>query len=252
MKSGIASSLERAWLIFWIASVVVFGLGVWVLVTSITGGAEALVFFGDWLVLLGLVFTFLIYLLQSSAAWQQDIESVLAMLRGVQDGFRTWGDIYFNPYSTETAAQRAKHDYDIVMGGGYQQVIRVPVEPLVALIEQPSKSDLVHKATTEAANLALWQTVNFNQLAQQQTDFNTRHLAEFVDTELAPERRTVLAKAAMGISFMLHGQGIGDARWYTELNAALETNIHELVETRLTRLSWRLWRRGRARSGRDS
>ena len=246
-----SSSLARAWKIFWISSAVLVGIGASVLVTFLTRNADALVFFGDWLVLLGLGLSFLVYLLESSAAWQRDLDSVLAMLRGVKDGFSTWGDIYFNPYSTETAADRAGSDFHTVMGGGCQQVIRVPVEPLVALIEQPGESDLIHKATIEAANLALWQTVNFNQLVQQQTDFYTRHLAEIVDTELPPERRTVLARAAGSISMMLHAQGIGEAVWYKDLNAALEENINDLFDTRLPRSPWSLWGPGRARARRE-
>jgi hypothetical protein len=47
---------------------------------------------GDAIVLCGLALSYVIYLRERSAARKRDIDSVLAMLEGVRNGMRPWGD----------------------------------------------------------------------------------------------------------------------------------------------------------------
>jgi hypothetical protein len=114
------------------------------------------------------------------------------------------------------------------MHQSYGQVHRVPIEPLTALIEQPGVANLIRKETVESVNFALWRIGVFNQFVQQQTDFNTLHLAEIGDPRTPHARRVVLAESARAISKSLHGDGIGDAGWYQTLKDELGKNITEL------------------------
>ena len=151
------------------------------------------------------------------------------MLEAVRDGMLPfWGDAFFqNGYDVHGASVRAKDDFDHVMAGSFGQVFCVPVQPLTALIEQPGGLGLVRRGTIEAANVALYRMGVFNQFVQQQTEFNTRHLAEIKDN-ISDARRRVLAESARSLSTMLHLHGIGDAGWYQNLKLELEANINEL------------------------
>jgi hypothetical protein len=171
--------------------------------------------------------------------WRQRLVSkrrVLATLRAVRDGMikwkaeRGWGDRHFGTaYSEPEAETRARQDFDAIMEKTYAQNFRVPTEPLAALIQRPDA--LITSGTVEAVNIALWRIGVFNQLVQQQTDFNARHLAEIIHSNLPDERRRDLAEAARRISVMLHRDAIGDASWYQDLKAALTANI-ETLESR--------------------
>ena len=65
----------------------------------------------------------------------------------------------------------------------------------------------------------------FNQLVQQQTDFNLLHAAEL--PTLQGDQLEHLAAAAMRISEHIHG-AIDDADWYHSLKTAIDHNIAEL------------------------
>jgi hypothetical protein len=116
----------------------------------------------------------------------------------------------------------------------------VPREPLVALVNSPSAGDLIAVETVETASLALYWVGVFNQLVQQQTDFNARHLAEIRDARIEEERLAAIGRGAYEISHMVHATGIASANaeggWYRRLSEAVETNIADL-EKRLR--SWR-------------
>jgi hypothetical protein len=151
---------------------------------------------GDWLVLIGLVVTGLIYWRQTFASRRRDVISTLDTLEAVRSGMVAWGDFYFaNGYDATSAQKRAQQDFDLVMGGAYAQVFLVPTEPLTALIEHPQ---LIRKETIEAANVALWQMGVFNQLVQVQADFIAQHVAEIRDAKLPRPRREALARGARG------------------------------------------------------
>jgi hypothetical protein len=192
---------------------------------------------GDWLVLVGdlivlatLFVTYLIYLRQASASDERDIDSVLGMLRAVRSGIEPWGKEYFRRgYDDDAAAKQSERDADLVRTNNYYQVFSVPTEPLAAIIEHPEEGWLIDTDTIEAANIALWRLRVFNQLVQQQTDFNAYYLPEIYDGTLSQPRREALAAAAGQISRMIHGRGIGDASWYRDLMDSLDRNIERLV-----------------------
>jgi|GEM_PF-3639355 len=85
------------------------------------------------------------------------------------------------------------------------------------------------RGSIEAVNIALWRIDCFNQIVQQLADFNVLHAAEIADRDLPQPRREAIARAARAISTMLHLGGIGDASWYSDLKAAMEKNIDDLV-----------------------
>lgn len=68
----------------------------------------------------------------------------------------------------------------------------------------------------------------FNQLVQQQTDFNVRHAVEVKRAQHDDEWKLAIALTARRISENIHGAAIGDAGWYTELMEALDANITTL------------------------
>jgi hypothetical protein len=190
---------------------------------------DALVLMGDILIIAGLVLSYRIYHRERADLIERDTESVLAMLEAMRDGIRAWADPYFTTgYDEQGASERAQGDYKAVMDRSYGQLFRVPTEPLVALIERSVGGSLLRKETVEAANIALWRMGVFNQLVQQQTDFNARHLSEIYDPALPEAQRRALADGARAISTMLHASVIGDATWYKRLKAELETNIQAL------------------------
>ena len=185
---------------------------------------------GDGLVLLGLLATMVVYLLQLRTQEQRDKDSVLAALRALRDGIRPWGEMYFEKASDDASAMtRAQQDFDLVTGGQYGQVFRVPTEPLTAFLQRPEAGWLVRRETIEAVNVALWQVGVFNQLVKKQTDFNVRYADGLMDARLPTRRRHVLANAAKSISYMLHKNGIGDAQWYRALTSEIEANIVSLT-----------------------
>jgi hypothetical protein len=145
------------------------------------------------------------------------------LLEGVKSATEAWGDAFFeHGYNEQSAKERAEIDFNLVQNHRFGQVYRPPTAPLTALIEHPAG---VREQTMKAASDALYWLGVFNQYVQQQTDFNTLHLAEFIDKKLPGERRSVLAEAARAQSLLLHGQGIGDAGWYGKLKAELDMNI---------------------------
>jgi hypothetical protein len=132
------------------------------------------------------------------------------------------------------------------MDGSYYQNFRVPTEPVVSVIEQADKG-WIHRKTIEAANLALWRLGIFNQLVQQQTDFNAAHLSEFGDPSTTSAHRNTLANAAKKVSNMIHGDAIGDTRWYPNLITEIDRNIQALEQRKK-----RWWsRRGFPTEGHD-
>jgi hypothetical protein len=150
-----------------------------------------------------------------------------------------WGDKYFGcPYSDSDVAAHARVAYVAISERRYSQVFVVPTEPLATLLGSAAAGRWISEQTVEAANVALWRIGVFNQLVDQQTDFNSRHLAEFRDDKLSPPRREVLAKSAEALSRMLHGEGIGDAEWYQELKRQLAANIKSL-DALGTRSRWK-------------
>lgn len=190
-----------------------------------------------------MVAALLLYVAQRAEARRRDIDAALAMLEALRDGIPTWGGGYFEntfDVSIPGEAQRLKEDtqeaFDAVMThAGFQQVFPVPTEPLVALVQQPGLGGLIQKETIEAVNFALWQVGVFNLHVQLQADFNARHGADLWDASLPESRTVALANAARNISRRLHERGIGDARWYKDLKAALDANIDWLHDRRSER-----------------
>jgi hypothetical protein len=192
--------------------------------------------FGDSLTLFGLALAVLLYQGQRARERGRDLDAAVGLLKAVRAGMTPWGDLYFGDGYDECRIEKhATRDYQAVMDKGYSQVFHVPTEPLAALIASPAAGGLVNTNTVTAANVALWQIGVFNQFVRQQTDFNARHLAEFKDEDLPTARRENLATAAYLISKMLHGSGIGDAKWYANLMGELEANVTELQDHRARR-----------------
>jgi hypothetical protein len=192
---------------------------------------DLLVLGGDLLVVVAIAVAVAIYSHQKSDSAKRDLQSTLADLQAIRGGVTKWGDLYFSTdYSGEGVTEaRAQLDYAAVMGRASPgQIFRVPTEPLVSLIQRSDTSPLISPDTMQAVNDALWCLGKFNQLVDQQTAFNTRHLHEFADPELPETRRLALAEAARWISVMIHGWTIGNANWYRDLVSALEANIEDL------------------------
>jgi hypothetical protein len=192
--------------------------------------------------LVSLAAAFGLYFAQRADSKKRDIDAALGMLEAVRNGMPRWSDEYFantfdatNPDQLVRLRQHAEEDRKAVLAGAYRQVFLVPTAPLVALLEQPSAGDLISKETIEAANVALWQLGIFNQLAQQQTDFNTSHAAAIASG--TPAEREPLAAASFRISYALHEKGIGAALWYRDLLGALGANI-EALQARRREVHW--------------
>ena len=228
MFRGRFTAMKARWVALIASLTLLIGVGITADVVAFATGQSnaAFALLGDVLIFIGLPLSYLIFRTERLDARKRDRKSVLAMLRAAHA--IAWGNSYFTAYDDQAARFRAKDDFRYVMAFGYGQVKLVPVEPLTALIEHQGNGGLVRQETIEAANEALWYIGAFNQLVQQQTDFNTHHAAEIADRGLSMGRRLAIAHAAEAISVMLHRDGIGDAGWYKKLKAALETNIKEL------------------------
>jgi hypothetical protein len=194
---------------------------------------------GDGLVIVGFGLTYVVYRRQRFDSEEREVVSTLALLHAVRDGMSTWGDLHFGGtgYNEETARTRAQLDHDAVIHGSHSQNFRVPTEPITSLIEQSETGWLISGETIAAANVALWKVGIFNQLVQEQTDFNVLHLAEFSDMNIDTSQRHQLAEAAWKLSMSIHQHGIGDASWYRDLMGALDRNI-ETLEGRRVRKWW--------------
>jgi hypothetical protein len=188
---------------------------------------------GDWLALAGdglvvvtLVVTGLVFRADRRSARERDLDSTLAALEAAREGMVQWADVYFGKgYDLDVAAARAQQAFNLVMGGQCDQVFPVPTVPLTALLEQPGALGLIRKETIQAVSLALWRIGIFNQLVQQQTDFNTLHYVEIHNGGISNERRRLLAEASRAMSNGLHVWGIGGASWYQRLKAELDANV---------------------------
>jgi hypothetical protein len=184
----------------------------------------------DALALAGLALAWLVYQLQRRTEDEGVRTTAHDALAATRDGLASWSGAYFDGpgYTAVTAAARARLDRDMILEKhSYNQVLRIPTEPLAALILSPEKSH-VTRQTVKAANFALWRFGVFNQLVQQHTDFNARHAAEIVDTSLTENRRRTLADAAFTSATMIHLDGVGNTDFYRELESALEENIEAL------------------------
>ena len=162
------------------------------------------------------------------------------MTGGSAIGGQGWASDYFEKnWTGNDLRNRAKDDRHAVLRGSYSQVFEVPTEPLEALIQSPGAGDLIQSETIEAANIALFRIVRFNQLVRQQTEFYALHLAEIRDNTLPCRRRVAIARAAQTQSRMLHEYGIGEANkeygWYCKLKTAIGANIKSLKSKRSRR-----------------
>lgn len=182
---------------------------------------------GNLLVLTGVAVAWSIYRRQRGDSRRQRKESTLAHLSGVKAALADWHDNFFmTGYEGAAATARAQLDYNHVKAGGYIQNYRVPTEPVASLIRPAEELWPVEPTTIQAANVALSRMTVFNQLVQQQTDFNLRHSVEL--RRLTEDEREPIAQAAMRISSDLHGGAIGDSTWYMNLKKSLEDNIGTL------------------------
>jgi hypothetical protein len=171
----------------------------------------------------------LVYELERTWSEGRDLDAGRKVLLAIRDAM-PWGDLYFGTgYDDAAAERRAAQDYEsIAEHHSYGEIFQVPTEPLAALLANPGAGGPIRRETIEAASNALWQIGIFNQLVRQKTDFNARHLAEFVDRDLPEARREVLANAAFSQSRMLHASGIGDAAWWAAVKDAFHANIKVL------------------------
>ena len=189
--------------------------------------------------------TIYIYRRQQLDSEDQRVAATIDVLNGVQKGLTEWGDRHFggDGYLDAEAHRRAEDDYKAIVEsqGNYVQNFRVPSEALVSVINH---SDLIDVDTIKAANVALWKIGIFNQLVQQHTDFNARHITEYLAEPLGSDRREVLGRAAEELSYRMHRYGIEDAGWYKELKRAVDVNITNLEDRRreLQKERRRLWR----------
>ena len=186
---------------------------------------------GDLLVTAGLVVTLIVYLLQRATSAELLRRSALAILHGAKNGIDPWGQLHFTTdYSGRIGQERAIQDYDAVMQHGYVQNFRVPAEPLAIVLQQRDEGRFIARATIETVSLALWRIGQFNQLVEQQTQFNAQHAADIAGSEISETRRLAIAEAARRISLQIHQQAIGDSSWYAGLMDALDRNIIGLGE----------------------
>jgi hypothetical protein len=155
---------------------------------------------GDGLAVTGLGVAVLLYALQSALARRREVLAARASLLGVRAGMLDgWGSWFFSHvYGEADAAARAMEDAELVRKErGHHQVFLVPREPLVALATSPAAGDLISDDTVESASLALYWIGVFNQLVQQETDFNALHLAEIRGEVISePEREAVALGAS--------------------------------------------------------
>ena len=102
------------------------------------------------------------------------------------------------------------------------QNYRVSIDPVASLIALSGDTWPFSQRTVRAANIALSRMTVFNQLVQQQTDFNVLHVAHL--RRFGGRDRTPIAEAGFTISGIIHG-AIDDASWYHDLKLALDLNI---------------------------
>ena len=205
--------------------------------------ADWIAIVGDLSVTVGLAVTLFVYIRQRAESFELIRQSAIATLRGVRNGIAPWGPAHFSTdYSGQVGLNRARLDHDQIMQHGYMQNYLVPTEPLVAIIEQRDEGRFIDVATIEAVNVALWRIGQFNQLVQQQTDFNARHAAAISGSEISQQERQAIALASERISVEIHGIAIGDSRWFATLMSRLNENA-SAVEAIGRRRWWRVTRR---------
>jgi hypothetical protein len=160
-----------------------------------------------------------------------------------------WGQIYFSHlYDHREASVRAEETRKLVAGGGFDQVLVVPSEPLSRLATASPHPDLISARTVSIANFALGRVHAFNQLVYRMTLFNALHAAEIHSAQTSQARRDDIAETAAMLSYSLHHDGIGDAwaarpggveGWYRALVAAVTSNINDLDDrARAARWKW--------------
>jgi hypothetical protein len=189
------------------------------------------VWFGDLLVVASVVVAVLIFWQTQRASRRRQRESTLAHLRGVKVAMEAWADDFFGTsYAGDDAARnRSEIDFNAVMQGSYFQNFRVPTEPVASLSQPPGEAWPIAARTIETASVALLRFTVFNQLVQQQTDFNVLHAEELQHPDIDDgQTRHPIALAARRISETIHHDAIGDATWYVDFIKALDANILEL------------------------
>jgi hypothetical protein len=187
------------------------------------------VFIGDIGIAISILATVCVYLGQRNASNMRQLDSTLAALHAAGNGVGLWGPQHFSTaYTNEVATQRARKDYVAIIGHGYSLNFRVPIEPIVSLIEHAGDKWQIDRKTIEAANKALWRIVTFNQIVEMQTNFNALHFSEILSDTIDDKRRAALAKSAEVISYVLHANTIGDESWYQQLMDAIDANIRRL------------------------
>jgi len=170
-----------------------------------------------------------IYRSQQRDAINEQRQATLAHLKGVKAAMEAWAKDYFDTsYAGAAAKDRAELDFNAIMQGSYFQNFRVSPEPVASLLQPPGEAWPIDSETITVASIALLRMGQFNQLVQQQTDFNALHAAEIRDEALGDNRRLAIAKSGRRISEIMHGDVIGDAKWYKGLMKALDKNIQDL------------------------
>jgi hypothetical protein len=201
---------------------------------------------------LALALAWAIYRLERLASRRRDIDAARSTLIALKQGMLGdpaelgWGDLYFaHGYDDDGAKRRAASDAEAILNGTFNQVFVVPAEPLLVVAASPAAGDLISDETIRAASFGVWKIGVFNQLVRAQTDWNVQHGVEVLDPATSDGRRDSLARAAVGVSHMLHLQGIGEANaqggWYRRLKRAVDDDLLRLaVERRLlwTRNEW--------------
>ncbi len=182
---------------------------------------------GDTLILGAAYIAFHVYKLQQDAVNRQRQQASLNHLEGVRASLTDWHDSFFSTsYKGKLAAERAQFDYDqIRKHRSFMQNYRVSIDPVASLIALSGDTWPFSQRTVRAANIALSRMTVFNQLVQQQTDFNVLHAADL--RRFGGRDRTPIAEAGFTISGIIHG-AIDDASWYHDLKLALDLNIAEL------------------------
>jgi hypothetical protein len=185
--------------------------------------------FGNALVLVSIVVAVAVYLFQRQGVLHSKRESTLAHVKGVEAAMRGWAQSFFGTsYEGEAAENRCELDFNTIMRGQYVQNFKVPTEPVESLIQPPGDAWPLSSDTVEAAGVALQRMTAFNQLVQQQTDFNLLHAAELRRPDITEDEKRPIAEAARKICEGIHGFAIGDAGWYGGLMEALQANVEEL------------------------
>jgi len=197
---------------------------------------------GDAAVVIGLLLTLVVFLLQRASSAKLLRQLALAILGAAKDGIAPWGPLHFGTDYSIWGEERVQLDFDAVMNHDYMQNFCAPTQPLISVINQPDEGRYIARQTIEAINIALWKIGQFNQIVQQQTDFNAQHAVDIRGDDIATRQRHTIAEAAKRISVHIHMVVIGDGRWYEALMQALDENIealHALGKCRWWTLRWR-------------